>query len=124
MHFIGMPYVIALAAYGYKTGIEWQDWEIVTDPQITRFANRVSFKGHPEYATRNITTVEVKAKGRTFKDEMIGGLPKLTDEELVSKYRHNASRAITQNNIAGSLKTLLELENVAHVEELMSQITL
>jgi 2-methylcitrate dehydratase PrpD len=120
----GMPYVVALAAYGYKTGIDWQDWGIVTDPQITRFADRVSFKGHPEYATRNITTVEVKAKGQIFKDEMTGGLPKLTDEELASKYRHNASRALTQNNIAGSLKTLLDLENVAHVAELMSQITL
>ena len=41
----GMHYVIALTAYGYKTGIEWQDWDIVTDPKITEFSKKVSFKG-------------------------------------------------------------------------------
>jgi 2-methylcitrate dehydratase PrpD len=120
----GMHYVFALAVYGYKTGIEWQDWDIVTDPKITEFSKKVSFKGHPEYGTKSITTVEIRAKGQTFKDQMTGDLPKLTDQELVMKYCHNASRAITQKNIAGSLKTLQELEKVAHISELMSQITL
>jgi 2-methylcitrate dehydratase PrpD len=116
-------YVLALAAYGYKTGIEWQDWDIVTEPKITEFANKVSFKGHPEYGTKPITSVEVRAKGQTFKDQMVGGLPKLTDEQLVKKYRHNASRSLTLDKIEGSVKAFSGLENVAHVSGLMSQIT-
>lgn len=124
----GMHYVIALAAYGYKTGIEWQDWDIVTEPKIIEFSKKVSFKGHPEYGSKGITTVEVKAKGQTYKGEITagaaGGLSKLTDQELESKYRHNASRALTRNKIEGSVKAFLGLENIAHISELMSQITL
>jgi 2-methylcitrate dehydratase PrpD len=120
----GMHYVIALAAYGYKTGIEWQDWDIVTDTRLTEFSKKVSFKGHPEFGTKSITTVEVKAKGQTFKDQMVGRLPKLTDQKLVAKYRHNASRALTLNKIEGSVKAFLELENVAKASDLISQITL
>jgi 2-methylcitrate dehydratase PrpD len=117
-------YVIALAAYGYKTGIEWQDWGIVTEPRITEFAKKVTFKGHPEYGTKPITSVEVRAKGQTIKDQMVGGLPKLTDEQLVDKYRHNSSRALTLNKIEGSVRAFSGLENVAHVSELIHQITL
>ncbi len=120
----GMHYVIALAAYGYKTGIGWQDWDTVNDPKIIDFSKKVTFKGHPEFGTKSITTVEVKAKGKTFNGQMVGRPPKMTDQELIEKYRHNASRALTLNKIEGSVKSLLELEDIAHISELMSQITL
>jgi 2-methylcitrate dehydratase PrpD len=119
-----IPYVIALAAYGVRTGIEWQDWDIVTDPKITELARKVSFKGDPEFGQKDTTTVEVRAKGMTFKDQYVGHLPKLTDQELVAKYRHNASRALTLNKIEGSVKAFLGLENVSKVTELISQITI
>lgn len=41
----GMHYVIALAAYGYKTGIEWQDWNTVNDPRITDFSKKSVSRG-------------------------------------------------------------------------------
>lgn len=120
----GMPYVMALAAYGYKTGIEWQDWDIVTEPKIIEFASKVSFKAHPEYGTRPVTTVEVKAKGQTYQDEMVGRLPKLTDQQVIEKYRHNASRALTLKKIEGSTKAFLGLENLPKASDLISQIIL
>jgi 2-methylcitrate dehydratase PrpD len=120
----GMHYVLSLAAYGYQTGIEWQDWDIVTQPKIGELAKKVSFKAHPEYGSKPITSVEVKARGQTFKDQMVGGLPKLSDEQLVEKYRHNASRSLTLNKIEGSVKAFLGLENLAQASELIAQITL
>jgi 2-methylcitrate dehydratase PrpD len=120
----GMHYVLGLAAYGYKTGIEWQDWDIATQPKIREFAKKVSFKGHPDYGQSPITSVEVVAKGQTYKEQMIGRLPKLTDDQLVEKYRHNASRALTLDKIEKSVKAFSDLENVNKASELMSQITL
>jgi 2-methylcitrate dehydratase PrpD len=119
----GMHYVLALAAYGYKTGIEWQDWDIVTEPKITEFAKKVNFNGHPNYGTEPATVVEVRAKGRTFTDQMSGRLPKLTDAQLTDKYRHNASRALTLNKIESSINCFLGMENLSRASELMAQIT-
>jgi 2-methylcitrate dehydratase PrpD len=119
----GMHYVLGLAAYGYQTGIEWQDWDIATQPKIAEFAKKVSFKGHPDYAQSPITSVEVTAKGQTYKEQMVGRLPKLTDDQIVQKYRHNASRALTLDKIEKSVKAFSDLENVSKASDLMSQIT-
>jgi 2-methylcitrate dehydratase PrpD len=117
-------YVLALAAYNYQTGIEWQDWDIVTQPKITEFAQKVAFKGHPEYGTTPITSVEVTARGQTFKDQMIGGLPKLSDQQILEKYRHNCSRALTLDKIENSVRAFSGLEKLNLASELISQITL
>jgi 2-methylcitrate dehydratase PrpD len=120
----GAHYVFALAAYGVRTGVDWQDWDTVTDPKMTEFANRVSIKGDPEYGVKGVNTVEVKAKGKLFKEQTSGPTSKLTDEELLSKYRHNASRVLTLDKIEESVKAFQNLEKVPKASGLMTQLCL
>ena len=74
--------------------------------------------------------VEVIAKGKTFREERMEpkGTPftdvEATDEELVEKFKRNASRSLRQDKIAEAVKSLLELEKVENIAELVKQITL
>jgi len=120
----GLPYVLAMVTYGQKPGADWQDWNKVTDPKIVEFAKRVSLKGDPEYGVKGLTTVEVVARGRTFKEELPGASPKLTDFELVAKYKHNASRILTLDKIEDGVTAILELEKLPSVSDLVTKITM
>jgi hypothetical protein len=73
--------------------------------------------------------VEVVARGKTFKEERMyhRGFPtpdfRATDEELVEKFRHNASRILPRNKTDRAVKALLELETMGNVSELMEQVS-
>ena len=127
----GLPYVLAIIAHGVMTGAEWQDLDAVREPKILEFAEKVSLQVHPETEKKpQLTTIEVIAKGKTFKEERT--LPRgasaeglqMTDDELMEKFSHNASRILTQDKIKGAVKVLLELEKVENISELIKQITL
>lgn len=120
----GMPYVLAMAAYGEKTGVDWQDWNKLTDPKIREFAKKVNLKGDPNYGEKQLSKVEVIARGQTFKTELAGYTAKLTDLQLVEKFRHNASRNLTQDKIKKAVESFSELENSPRVSQLISAITL
>jgi 2-methylcitrate dehydratase PrpD len=128
----GVPYVFSLAAHRVRIGAEWQDWDTVTDPKILEFAKKVSYQGHPEFGEKQSAVVEVVAKGKTFREEKEYALTRgsagtefqLTYEELEAKYRHNASRILTEDKIEGSVRSLLELETLENVSALMEQVTL
>ena len=69
-------------------------------------------------------------KGKTFTEERLygKGTPgtdlEFTDEELEEKFRHNASRILTQNKIEGAVKSIWEVETVENISELVDQVTL
>ena len=71
---------------------------------------------------------EVVTKGKTFREERIRakGNPfpdmQLTDQELTEKFRHNATRILAENNIKNALDTLLNLEELKNIAELMEQL--
>ena len=118
-------YIFAMAASGVPRGVEWQDLEKVRSPEIQDFAKKVSFQGNPEFSKNRTSTVEVTARGRRFKQQkLFNELHKLTPEELIEKYRHNASRILTQEKIERSINAIMELEKLRNVTELMFQVTL
>ncbi len=118
-------YIFAMAATGVPRGVEWQDLEKVRSPQIQDFAKKVSFQGNRDFVKNRTGIVEVIAGGRKFKEQKkFNELHKLTHEELIEKYRHNASRILTQEKIERSINTIMELEKLSNVTELMSQVTL
>jgi 2-methylcitrate dehydratase PrpD len=121
----GAAYIFAMAANGVTKGVEWQDLETARSPRIQEFSRKVSFGAYPEYGQTQICKVEVVARNQTFKDEKpYAELHKLTDEELLEKFRHNASRILTQNKIDKALDILQNLEKVQDISELVSQITI
>jgi len=130
-------YPIAAAAYRIKVE-DWHDLDIIRDPKIREFIKKVTCHTHPRsteiVAGQPIGSwcgmVEVKAKGKTFKEERMEpkGSPltdvEATDEELVKKFRRNAAKILTQDKIDEAVETLLELEKVEDIAELAKQITL
>ena len=121
----GPAYTFAMAAHGIPKGADWQDMEMARSPGIDEFSKKVAYTVNPEFGQKQVSLVEVVARGRTFKGEApFSALHELTGEELVEKYRHNASKILTQDKIEGSVKALLELENVKNISELISQVTL
>jgi 2-methylcitrate dehydratase PrpD len=120
----GPAYIFAMAATGVPRGVEWQDLEKVRSPEIQDFAKKVSFRGNPEFVKNRMGIVEVTAGGRKFIEQKpFNELHKLTLEELLEKYRHNASPILTQEKIERSINDIMELEKLRNITELMSQVT-
>jgi 2-methylcitrate dehydratase PrpD len=121
----GLHYALAMAAYGEKTGVDWQDWNKLTDPKILEFSKKITLKGDPEYGQTHLSKVTVVARGgQSFKAELSGFAPKLTDHQLIEKFRHNASRNLTQKKIDQAVSIFSSLEKTPKVSELISAITL
>ncbi len=132
-------YVFSVVANRIKVGVEWLDMETIKSPQIQGFMKRVkiSCQAHPEYGKQllanplsALSKVEVIARGQKFSAERrhepgrVGTESRMTEEELVSKFRHNASRVLTQNKIDEAVKVLLALEKVGDLASLMQIITI
>lgn len=133
----GLHYVLAIAAHRVRIGVEWQDLDMVRSPDIVEFSKRVSFQAHPDFGKRQIALpgsspgkVEVVAKGKKLAEERNypRGTPAeglgMTEAELVDKFRHNASRILSKDKIDGAVESLLELETVTNIRDLMAQITI
>jgi 2-methylcitrate dehydratase PrpD len=126
----GLPYILAVMAYGITIGPEWQDMDILRDPRILKFTEKVTILDNPEFDKRpSLNIVEVTAGGKIFRQEKTqptygrGGERQFTDEQMVGKFKHNASRILTQNKIEEAVVCLLNLENVSSTVQLMQQVT-
>ena len=133
----GLHYVLAAAAFRIQMGVEWQDLHILDKPEIHEFVNKISFGEHPDFNQEklknprsHVAKVEVVARGQTFTEDRYysKGTPgtefALTENELIDKFRHNASRILTKDKTDGAIAIILGLEEVKHVSELMEQICL
>jgi 2-methylcitrate dehydratase PrpD len=129
-------YIFSVAAHRIKVGVEWQDLDTIRDPNILNFMKKVSYEVHPEFMKyqrqhplATFGVVEVKANGRTYKEERMFAKganiaeARFTDEELVEKFKHNASRVLTQDKIDKASNILLELETVRNISEMMKLVT-
>jgi len=126
-------YLFAAAAYRVKIGIYWLDPETCANPGIRAFLNKVSWeeyhKPSPRDPKRVPSIVEVKARGKTFRVEQdyahgnIGTPGCITDEELIAKFRHNASRILTRGKIDKAVNYLANLENLDDVSKVMQEVT-
>ncbi|MBI2953143.1 MAG: MmgE/PrpD family protein [Chloroflexi bacterium] len=125
-----LPYAIAAAAHRVSLA-EWQDPERLTDPNILQFMDKVFAEAHPDYLKvsreepeSNMTSVEVVAKGKVFKGEgkHARGFD-LTDEDLVQKFRTNATKVLPQAKVEKAISIFFELEKVESVTELVGCLT-
>lgn len=119
----GTPYMMAMVAFGERSGADWQDWNKLSDPRIVAFADRVSVVPHPDFAETEASKVEVVARGRTFTKELFGYTLPLDDAQLVDKFRHNAARSLTQVKIDRAVDALETLEEVPEVRQLIEVLT-
>ncbi|HEX2964633.1 MAG TPA: hypothetical protein VHO84_02550 [Syntrophorhabdaceae bacterium] len=77
-----------------------------------------------------VAAVEVKAKGKLYTEQTL--YPKgtnfteyqATDDELVTKFRNNASRILIGNKIDNAMECIFELDKLQNVSELTSLLVL
>lgn len=133
-----VPYNFAVAAYGINLGADWQDPRVMKDPRILDFMKKVSHGLHPDWGKARLqdprsmlSSVEVTAKGQTFKKEKTWakGDPspeegKMKDEELEAKFRSNASKILDEHKIEEAVKTVFELEKAEDISELLEYLSL
>jgi 2-methylcitrate dehydratase PrpD len=130
-------YVLGVVAHRIPVGVEWMDRDTMMNPKILEFMKKVSFQVYPEYGKQHIkypgssiAKVEVIAKGKTFSKERIyaKGSPvadaRMTDNELIEKFGHNASRILTRDKIDAAIKALLNLEKLTDIFEMMKLLSL
>jgi 2-methylcitrate dehydratase PrpD len=121
----GPAYTFAMAAHNVPKGVDWQDLEIVRSPKIQELAKIIDYRTYPEYLVKQMSIVEVKARGKVFREEKrFADLHELSEDELFAKFRHNASRILTQDKIDRAINSMMALEKVKKVNELMDAVTL
>jgi 2-methylcitrate dehydratase PrpD len=134
-----VAYNLAVLSFGIKPGIRWQERDTMNDPEIRRFMDKVTFAPHPGYVEAlkkdpqaRISKVEVSAGGRTLVEEReyIKGTPSpdpatyITDEELLAKFKDNASRILPSRKVDEAGRRLMDLDSVNHIAALMEWLHL
>ena len=127
-----LPYVISAAAHRVSLA-EWQDPDTLSDSSIINFMDKVSQGAHPDFVKvqgdeplSNMTTVELNAKGKIFKAEgkYPKGLPKpdfarMTDEDLLRKFKVNATKVLPREKVDAVVAYLMNLERGQNISDLV-----
>ena len=132
-----LPFVLAATAHRVRVGADWQEHDTIRDPRIRAFMKKVKMHVDPhlvEMKRKNLRTwparVEVNAKGATYTAEALHMRGtnltdrRLSDDELVEKFRHNASRQLTPARIDEAIERLWNAEKAATVSELTGTVAL
>jgi 2-methylcitrate dehydratase PrpD len=122
-----VAYVFAVAAYRVEIGPQWQDPNTFRNPEIVEFMNKISFDTYSNYYTMaSQPVVEVMAKGKGSNERKVyskgfvfPGTAGMNDEELVQKFRRNASGILSQRDTDRAIRTILELEELRDVSQLL-----
>lgn len=118
-------YIFAMAANGIPKGVDWQDMEIARSSRIQDLVGKINYQSHPEFGTKITSMVEVTARGKKFKEEKkFIDVHDVTEGELIDKFRHNASRILTEQKIENAINDILELDKITDVSKMMSQFTM
>jgi 2-methylcitrate dehydratase PrpD len=125
---------IAMGAHRLPPGRDWQDPKNVFSSSVMGLMEKVTHVVHPDYVKQltahgaaRPSRVEVRARGATFVAERLypKGSPSpdpaslMTTEELVQKFRHNASGVISEGAIDGVVSEVLGLEEVSNFATVM-----
>jgi 2-methylcitrate dehydratase PrpD len=129
-------YNIAVAAHRIPVGVDWIQPQIMTNPEILKFMDKITGYSHPDYLKilesdplSSLSKVDVVARGRTFTVERkyrrgtTGTPARLTDDEIIAKFRHNAERILPAPKAKQVVNDFLDLENVENVSCLIRNIT-
>ena len=128
---------MAMGAHRIKPGKEWQDPKHVFSDSVMGLMNKVTHEVHPDYVkelsahgSARPTKVEVQARGKTFIAEKRypKGSPspdptsRMTTEEIVGKFCHNAQGVINAQAMGRVVHDVLALETVADFSGVMKQV--
>jgi len=120
--------------------VEWTDPEIRRNPEILNFMDKVGFQADPDFAesadkAREIdpkvrpSKVTVTAKGQTITEEIYYRRGDSftdvywTQEDAIGKFSHNAARILTADKTDRAVQTLLELDKLENISDLIDEIT-
>lgn len=128
-----VAYNFAVAAHRLKYG-EWQAPETMGDPAILHFMKKVIVNPHPDFpkdaaASGDLGRVEIFTRGKVLEEERLHakGSPypmeyRMTDDELVAKFREQASGILRRDKIDRSVNRLLDLEKQLDMSEVMQDL--
>ena len=134
-----VAYNLSVLSFGIKPGIRWQEWDTLNNPEIHRFMDKVTFEPHPGYVDAlkkdpqaRISKVELSARGKTFVEERvyIKGTPTsdpattITDDELIAKFKDNASLILPPGKVNEACSRLMDLDNVGDVTTMIELLHL
>ena len=128
---------VSFAAHRIPPGKAWQDPSLVFSPSVMELMRKIEHEVHPDYVklrTANPAAqparVEVRARGRIFVGEQL--FPKgvrspdpssyMTDDELIAKYRTNATGVLADVVAEQIAESVFNLEDVADFRALMRQM--
>jgi 2-methylcitrate dehydratase PrpD len=131
-------YLFACAAHRVKPAF-WHDPEVKQDPRLREFMGRVELNiviDERDFALAQIEDsanwqmrIELVAKGKIYKEKILYLKGRWqpeefrnTDEELVKKFTDNVSRLMPLENAIKATQTILELEGLENVADLMEII--
>lgn len=132
-----MAHGIALGAHRLTPGKAWQDPKVVFSPSVMGLMKKVNLEVHPDYVKHLSSNpasrparVELMARGQTFVGESMypKGSPspdpasRMTTDELVQKFRHNAEGMIAASKLDAVVDSLLNLEKVSDIAGVMRQM--
>jgi 2-methylcitrate dehydratase PrpD len=131
-----LPYVISAAALKINTA-EWQNPEYIRSIEINNFMRKVHQKNHPDYEKvmlrepgSDLTKVEVVTERGTFTSEAkyAKGHPhlesaRMSDDDLLSKFKSNTSKVLSNHKVNEAIKTILNLEDIKSIDEIMNLLT-
>jgi 2-methylcitrate dehydratase PrpD len=121
----GPAYIFSMAANGIPRGVEWQDMEIARSSKITNFARKVTYMGAKDFGKKQISRAEVAARNNLYIEEKpFADVTKPTEKDLLEKYRHNASRILTEAQIDNSINMIMEIDKVKDISALIPLITM
>ena len=93
----GPATVFAMAAHRVPVGVEWQDMVKVKSPEIQALADKVAYGTYPDFMAKQMNIVEVKARGKVFREEKkFTELHAMAEADLLVKLRHNASSMLSR----------------------------
>jgi 2-methylcitrate dehydratase PrpD len=130
---MSVPYAVSVAAHRVKIGPEWQDLETIGNERILSFMDKVRVEAHPEFEKilqedpdSRVGKVEINARGKRFTEERryrkgspATGESRMTDRELVEKFKHNAARVWTHEKIEKLPDLVFRLEDMDDISHLM-----
>jgi len=126
-----LPHSIACCFLDKKPWIESYNTERVNHPQVKAFRDKVKIVVHPEWTTPELPLggempIAIRLKDGTEYKKVC---PKpndpiiISDEEVMDKYMKCALRVLSQSRAEQIAKTILSLEKVQDISELMTLCT-
>jgi 2-methylcitrate dehydratase PrpD len=129
-------YNIAVAAHRIPVGIDWIEPQIMKNPDILKFMEKITGVSHPDYVKimesdplSSLSKVDVVARGQKFTVERkyrrgtVGTPARLTVDETVAKFLHNASLILPAAKAKQAAANFLDLEKIDHISRLIKDIT-